>query len=31
VNEQRLRLSLGRNGMTGTTSCTATVPADYAA
>jgi hypothetical protein len=30
VNEQRIRLSMGRNGVTGITSCSATVPVDYA-
>lgn len=29
VNEQRIRLSLGRNGLTGVTSCTASVPARF--
>jgi hypothetical protein len=30
INEQRIRLSMGRNGVTGITSCSATVPVDYA-
>ena len=30
LNEQRIRLSMGRNGFTGITSCSATVPVDYA-
>lgn len=30
VNEQRIRLSMGRNGVTGITSCSATAPVDYA-
>lgn len=29
INEQRIRLSLGRNGLTGVTSCTATAPAKF--
>ena len=30
VNEQRIRLSMGWNGVTGITSCSATAPVDYA-
>jgi len=30
INEQRIRLSFGRNGFTGITSCSATAPADFA-
>jgi hypothetical protein len=30
LNEQRIRLSMGRNGVTGITSCSATVPVDFA-
>lgn len=30
VNEQRIRLSMGRNGFTGITSCEASVPAIWA-
>ena len=30
VNEQRIRLSMGRNGVTGITSCSATAPVDFA-
>jgi hypothetical protein len=30
VNEQRIRLSFGRNGFTGTTSCEASVPVSWA-
>lgn len=29
INEQRIRLSMGRNGMTGITSCSATAPVEY--
>ncbi|MHC4173936.1 MAG: hypothetical protein ACYST5_13490 [Planctomycetota bacterium] len=29
INEQRIKLSMGRNGLTGITSCSATVPVDY--
>lgn len=30
VNEQRIRLSMGRNGLTGITSCEASVPVAWA-
>lgn len=30
INEQRIQLSMGRNGFTGITSCTAQVPAEWA-
>lgn len=30
INEQRIRISMGRNGVTGVTSCSATAPAEYA-
>lgn len=30
VNEQRIRLSMGRNGLTGITSCEASVPVIWA-
>ena len=30
VNEQRIRLSMGRDGFTGITSCSATAPVDFA-
>lgn len=29
INEQRIKLSMGRNGFTGITSCSATVPVEY--
>lgn len=29
VEEQRIRLSMGRNGVTGITSCSATAPVDW--
>jgi hypothetical protein len=29
INEQRIRISMGRNGLTGITSCSATAPVDY--
>jgi len=29
INEQRIKLSLGRNGLSGITSCSATVPVKY--
>jgi hypothetical protein len=29
INEQRMSVSLGRNGLTGITSCTASVPVEY--
>ncbi len=29
INEQRIKLSTGRNILTGITSCSATVPVDY--
>ena len=29
INEQRIRLSMGRNGLTGITSCSASAPAAY--
>ncbi|MBY0355687.1 MAG: hypothetical protein K2Q12_08175 [Rickettsiales bacterium] len=29
VNEQRIKLSLGRNGLTGFSSCSAQAPVDY--
>lgn len=31
VNEQRIQLSMGRNGLTGMTTCTATVPVTWKA
>ncbi len=31
VNEQRIRLSMGRNGLSGITSCSASAPATWAA
>lgn len=30
INEQRIRISIGRNGLTGVTSCSASVPVKYA-
>ena len=30
VNEQRIRISMGRNGLTGITSCEASVPVSWA-
>jgi hypothetical protein len=30
INEQRIRLSMGRNGLTGITSCSAQVPVEWA-
>lgn len=30
INDQEVRISMGRNGVTGITSCTASVPAYYA-
>lgn len=29
INEQRIKLSTGRNGLSGMTSCSASVPAEY--
>lgn len=29
INEQRIRISLGRNGVSGITSCSATAPIEY--
>jgi hypothetical protein len=30
INEQRIRISFGRNGLSGVTSCSASAPAVYA-
>ncbi len=29
INDQEVRISMGRNGLTGITSCSASVPAYY--
>jgi hypothetical protein len=29
INEQRIRISMGRNGVSGITSCSATAPVEY--
>ena len=29
INEQRIKLSTGRNGLSGMTSCSASVPVEY--
>lgn len=29
INEQRIKISMGRNGLTGITSCSASVPVEY--
>ena len=29
INEQRIKISMGRNGFTGITSCSASVPVEY--
>lgn len=29
INEQRIKVSMGRNGLTGITSCSASVPLEY--
>jgi hypothetical protein len=30
INEQRIKMSFGRNGFSGTTSCSATAPVEWA-